>query len=307
MNADNNTEKRVDVYQLVTNRIIELLEQGAVPWRKPWSTGGMPQNLISKRPYRGINLMLLNAMSFEHPQFLTFKQLKTIGASVNKGEKGQFVVFTKMEEKDIVKDGVPSKEKCYILRYYKVFNVDQCKDIPKAFMPTEEENANKEIPNCKTVVEQMPHAPKIVHKKAEAYYVPSEDYVNMPKLKSFSTSEEYYGTLFHELIHSTGHKSRCYRTEVTENPKFGTEPYSLEELVAEIGSCYLKSYTGLSIEDMSNNVAYIDGWLSVLKGDKRFILKASSRSQQAVEYILNTKKGIKESTEEHEHDVVETF
>jgi len=306
MNTDNNTEKRVDVYALVTNRIIELLEQGTVPWQKPWSSGGMPQNLISKRSYRGINLMLLNAMNFEHNQFLTFKQLKTIGASVNKGEKGAFVVFTKMEEKETQKDGVPSVEKKYILRYYKVFNVSQCRDIPQAFLPKDEESDNKEIPDCKTVIEAMPNAPKIVHKKAEAYYVPSEDYINMPKLKSFSSSEEYYGTLFHELVHSTGHKTRCNRAEVTENPKFGTEPYSLEELVAEIGSCYLKSYTGLSNDTMSNNAAYINGWLSVFKGDKRFILKAASRSQLAVEYILNTAKGIEEVAEQ-EHEAVETF
>jgi antirestriction protein ArdC len=131
----------------------------------------------------------------------------------------------------------------------------------------------------------------------------------MPRLKTFKESDEYYGTLFHELIHSTGHTSRLNRKEVMENPKFGSEPYSLEELVAEIGSCYLKSFTGLDITDMSDNAAYISSWLTVLKNDKRFILKASSRSQQAVECILNTKAVEEAETElaETETPIVEVF
>lgn len=109
----------------------------------------------------------------------------------------------------------------------------------------------------------------------------------MPKMKSFSSSSDYYGVLFHELIHSTGHQSRLNRKEVAENPKFGSEPYSLEELVAEIGTCYLKSYAGLPIEDMSNNASYIKSWLDVFKGDKRILIKSASRGQRAVEYVLN--------------------
>jgi antirestriction protein ArdC len=135
----------------------------------------------------------------------------------------------------------------------------------------------------------MKDAPKIVHKHQEAYYSPKDDYINMPKIKSFVSSESYYGTLFHELIHSTGHESRLNRKEVAQNPAFGSEMYSLEELVAEIGGCYLKSYTGIPIEELQNSAAYIKGWLDVFKGDRRFIMKASSRSQLAVEYVLNSK------------------
>ena len=294
------TEKSIDVYELVTNRVIELLESNTVPWRKPWTDRGLPKNLITKRPYRGINLMLLNSLDFEHSLFITFKQLKTIGGSVKKGEKGYFVVFTKMLEEDVVKDGKTEKKKHSMLRYYKVFNISQCRDIPDAFIP-KDLYENTEITDCTSVIDCMPNPPRIVHKKQEAFYVPSEDYINIPKLKSFKEIGEYYGTLFHELIHATGHQTRLNRKEVMENPTFGTEPYSLEELVAEIGSCYLKSFTGLDITDMSNNAAYIKGWLAVLKDDKRFILKASSKSQQAVEYILNTK-----AVEEPETELVET-
>jgi len=298
--ANQSKEKNVDVYALVTDRIIELLNEDIIPWRKPWTERGLPRNLITKRPYRGINLMLLNTLDFEHNCYLTFKQLKTIGGSVKKGEKGQFVVFTKMLEEDVEKDGKMEKKKHSMLRYYKVFNIAQCRDIPDNFIP-KDVYENAEITDCTSVIDCMPNAPKIVHKKPDAYYVPSEDYINMPRLKSFKEPDEYYGTLFHELIHSTGHSLRLNRKEVMENPKFGSEPYSLEELVAEIGSCYLKSFTGLDITDMSNNASYISSWLKVLKNDKRFILKASSRSQQAVEYILNTK-----AVEEPETELADT-
>jgi antirestriction protein ArdC len=290
------TEKSVDVYELVTNRIIELLESNTVPWRKPWTERGLPQNLITKRPYHGINLMMLNALEFEHSLYLTFKQLKTIGGSVKRGEKGQFVVFTKMVEEEVEKDGKKETKKRSMLRYYKVFNIGQCRDIPDAFIP-KDKYENTEIADCTAVIDCMPNAPKIVHKKPDAFYVPSEDYINVPKLKTFKEPDEYYGTLFHELVHSTGHTSRLNRKEVMENPKYGSEHYSLEELVAEIGSCYLKSFTGLDIADMNQNASYISSWLNVLKNDKRFILKASSRSQQAVEYILNSKTVEEQETE----------
>jgi antirestriction protein ArdC len=288
--SDNNNQtdtKSIDVYALVTNRIIELLEAGTVPWRKPWTDKGLPMNAISKRPYQGINMMLLNSCDFSHNLFLTWNQIKEVGGSVLKGEKGIFVVFTKVTEKEVEKSGTMEKEKKYMLRYYKVFNIGQCKDIPPEFMPKEDNGAIEPLMECHSIVGGMKNPPKIVHKKSDAFYVPSEDYINMPKLKSFKSGEDYYGVLFHELIHSTGHQSRLARKEVCENPSFGSEPYSHEELVAEIGSCYLKSYSGLPITDMSNSAAYVKGWLDVFKGDKRILIKAASHSQKAVEYILN--------------------
>lgn len=301
----NQTEKKpVDVYELVTNRIIELLEAGTVPWRQPWTENGIPMNAISKRPYRGVNTMLLNSYDFSHNRFLTWKQIKAIGGSVIKGEKGIFVIFTKLIEREVVNNGKKEKERKSFLRYYKVFNIAQCKDIPVEFIPKENEEAAPII-ECASIIEGMKDAPKIVHKKAGAFYVPSEDYINMPKMKTFKSSEDYYGTLFHELIHATGHQSRVGRKEVYENPKFGSEPYSLEELVAEIGSCYLKSYSGLPIADMSNNAAYILHWLNVLKADTRMIIKAASKGQQAVEYILKPKVEEKVSPENEEMELAD--
>lgn len=282
-----NNEQSIDVYSLVTNRIIELLEAGTIPWQKPWNTSGIPRNLLSKRPYRGINLLLLNSLNYDQNLFLTWKQIKTIGGSVIKGEKGHVVIFTKMiETEEMGKNNKPKMKP--FLRYYKVFNIQQCKDIPPALLPTEGEILSP-ILAFDLVVENMPNRPLIMVKHAQAYYDPQGDLINMPKVKSFKSIELYYGVLFHELIHSTGHLSRLNRKEVTGKIVFGSESYSLEELTAEMGACFLKSHCGITIDDLSNNAAYIQNWLEQLRNDKRFIIHASARAQKAVEYILNEK------------------
>jgi antirestriction protein ArdC len=239
-NNPNQEKEKVDVYALVTNRIIELLNQGTIPWRMPWTSAGVPMNLLSKRPYRGVNVLLLNSCEFEQNLFLTFKQIKTIGGSVKKGEKGNFVVFTKILEKEVDQGEVKRIDKKSFLRYYKVFNLSQCNDIPEALIPVFTNNTSTPISECENVLLGMRNAPEVKFKENGAFYVPSLDYINMPKKKSFKSMEDYYGVLFHELIHSTGHSSRLNRKEVMENHEFGTEMYSIEELVAEIGSCYLK-------------------------------------------------------------------
>lgn len=282
------TQTAIDVYSLVTTRIISLLEAGTIPWRQTWTEGIPPMNIISKRPYRGINMMLLGSLEYKQPLFLTWKQLKTVSASVKRGEVGHMVVFSKLIEK---KRENGSVEKRPILRYYKVFNVEQCNDIPKAFfadIPSCIDHAFEPLERCAAILAEMKDPPKLQHKKNEAYYVPATDVINLPKQSSFESSEEYYGTLFHELIHATGHAKRLNRKEVAENSLFGSEPYSIEELVAEMGACYLKCFTGLPIDDLANNASYINHWLGVLKADTRFVIRAASRSQQAVEYILKT-------------------
>lgn len=294
---DNNTQVFTDVYTLVTNRIIELLEAGTVPWRKPWTDAGVPQNLISKRAYRGINVFLLTSLDYEQNLFLTWKQIKDINASVNKGEKGHMVVFQKPLEKKVENEGEQPVKKKNMLRYYKVFNIAQCKDIPEGFMPKAGVPVEPML-ECLAIVAGMRNAPKIINKKNEAFYNPKEDYINMPKMKQFENSLGYYSVLFHELIHSTGHQSRVGRKEIYDNPKFGTEDYSMEELTAEIGACYLKSFVGLPIEVLDNHAAYIKGWLEILRNDKRFIVYAASRAQHGVEYILNRSENMQNDTQE---------
>ncbi|MBK7764501.1 MAG: DUF1738 domain-containing protein [Bacteroidetes bacterium] len=279
---ETNIEKSIDVYSLVTNRIIELLEAGVIPWQKPWTEKGIPENCISQRPYRGINSLLLNSLSYDHNLFLTWKQLKTLGGSVLKGEKGHLVVFTKILEKE--EDGKIKRQP--FLRYYKVFNIAQCKDLPNAFLP-EENVVHEKLAHFEEIGDTMPNRPLIKFGGNEAYYHSVKDYINMPSIKKFKGAEAYYGVLFHELVHSTGHQSRLNRKGITEKNVFGSEQYSLEELVAEIGACFLKSYSGIPINGLENEAAYIQNWLEVLRNDKRFIIKASSFAQKAVEYIMN--------------------
>ena len=272
-----------DVYEIVTSRIVEQLQQNKVPWQKPWTEAGVPQNLISRKPYRGINVMLLASLDYPQNYFLTFKQVKELGGTIIKGEKGHIVVFWKWIDVEDEETG-GTVQKSY-LRYHTVFNVAQCEKIP-ADRITLVEKQNNPITECETIVKAMQKCPKIQHKEQKAYYHPVMDYINMPRIKSFKDSPSYYGALFHELVHSTGHSSRLNRKELMESKGFNSEPYSIEELTAEIGACYLKSHAGIAME-VSNSASYIQGWLERLKNDKRFIVYASVQAQKAVDYILN--------------------
>jgi antirestriction protein ArdC len=281
----NETTVTHDVYALVTDRIIAQLEQNIVPWQRPWSKGGLPQNLISKIPYRGINVWMLSSSDFAQNFFLTWKQAKEIGASIKKGEKATMVVFWKKQEQETQEEEQIPSTKPAILRYYWVYNIVQCDNIPKEIIPTQP-IANNPIEACEEIITTMPLCPALQFKEAKAYYDPQQDFINMPPLNSFLSSDAYYSTFFHEIIHSTGHEKRLNRKELNQMAEFGSEPYSKEELVAEIGSCYLSSYAGIS-QTFDNSVAYINGWLSKLKHDKRFVIYASSYAQRAVDYVLH--------------------
>lgn len=286
--------EKKDVYEIITSRIIEQLEQGRVPWKQPWTEAGLPQNLISKRYYRGINTWLLLSLGYSQNYFLTYKQIKDIGATLKKGEKSCPVVFwTWLEPKEDAPVDTKAKP---MLRYYTVFNIEQCERIPESMIPqTNTEQNNDPIEICEQIVVNMQKKPDIKHKENRAYYHPLLDYINMPKLKSFNSSESYYVTLFHELVHSTGHLSRLNRSEITDMESLGGDAYSTEELVAEIGACYLCSHAGILQQEFDNNMAYIQSWLAKLKNDKRCIVFASAKAQKAVDYILNVQ--VKESEE----------
>lgn len=291
---ENNTKQPIDVYSLVNERIIDLLEAGTIPWRKPWSDGGMPHNIITKRSYRGINFMLLNSLDYPTNQYLTWKQLKeTASGSVKRGEHGHVVVFSKRIADETSEDGTVTKSHS-VLRYYKVFNVAQCVDIPKSFLEKQEGTEFEERKECTAILTGMKDAPKVQHKSQEAYYSPTLDVINLPKPKSFEIMEEYYATLFHELVHATGHSKRLNRKEIVENPPFGSDNYAIEELTAEIGGSYLCTLAGIEHKTIANSASYIQHWLTKLKDDKRFIMRAASRSQYAVDYILNDSSSISE-------------
>jgi antirestriction protein ArdC len=281
----NKKTEHFDVFTIITNRIIEQLEQSVIPWRKPWSQGGHPQNLFTKRAYTGINTWLLGSLGYAQNYFLTWNQLKAVGASVKKGEKGTMVVFWKRlppKEKDD-KDATVGT----VLRYYFVFNIAQIDNLPEVVTIPYPPDSINQISACDEIIEHMPNCPAIKHTKQQAYYDPATDYINMPKQSSFISPESYYCALLHELIHSTGHQSRLNRKEIVDAMSFGSEPYSIEELTAEIGACYLISIAGIVNKEFDNSVAYIKGWLSKLKNDPRMIVYASGQAQRATDYILN--------------------
>ena len=288
MDSQNTSSTKLDVYQLVTDRIIELLEAGTVPWQKPWDESGVPMNVISKRPYRGINLWLLLSLNYERNLFLTWDQLKKIGGSVNQGQHGHIVVFWKQVKKMPEELDDKGKPKVMpMLRYYKVFNVEQCRDIPKDLIPEFVKVETDSILECEAIINTMPDSPLLIFTGKNAYYDIEKDHVVLPSLKRFKTSESYYSTLFHELVHSTGAEKRLGRKSIVDMAEFGSEPYSMEELIAELGASYLNSYTGILDKQIENSASYISSWLEKFRSDKRFIITASGQAQRAVDLILN--------------------
>jgi antirestriction protein ArdC len=282
------------VFELITNRICDLLEKGTIPWLKTWAGGeGIPQNLISRKPYRGVNVFLLSSLCFESPYFLTFKQAKELGGFVKAGEKACPVIFWKwLEKQDPEGESVDENgnriSRIPMLRYYSVFNVSQTEGIPSDKIPPSgtTENSFNPVQAAQSIVDGMPHKPLILNSEARAYYRPSTDLVNVPRPNLFHVPEEYYSTLFHELTHSTGHESRLNRKSITEINSFGSHEYSKEELVEEIGAAYLSAQCGIVESTIQNSAAYISGWLKRLRNDNKFVVQAAAQAQKASDYIL---------------------
>jgi antirestriction protein ArdC len=282
---------------MVTDRIIELLNKGVVPWKQTWSKSGMPRNLISKKSYRGINLFLLSSLGYRENHFLTFKQLKEIGGSVKKGERANMIVYWKWEEKE---DNGEIVKKPF-LRYYLVYNTMQCEGIPKEMIP-DPYVIHHPLDICEQIIIEMPQCPEITFDDDVPYYNVKADYINMVPMNDFDSSEAYYETVFHEMIHATGHVSRLNRFELMNCNTTLPYMYSIEELTAELGACYLKSLAGLG-NSFENNASYLDSWLKKLKENKRWIVSAAAKAQKAVDFILNIAPVVVTETVEEEEEL----
>jgi len=180
-------------------------------------------------------------------------------------------------------------EEIPFLRYYTVFNLDQCAGIPEDKIPVLEEKTREfnPIEEAEKIVAGYTRRPKIEHVESRAYYRPASDLVNMPKKELFKSDAEYYSTLFHELTHSTGHETRLNRSGITDLQGFGSHSYSKEELCAEFGAAYLCGESGIVDRTIENSSAYIQGWLKRLRSDKKFLVQAAAQGQKAVDFILN--------------------
>lgn len=277
------------VYEIVTQKILESLENGEIPWHKPWKTAynvRFPHNLVSKKGYRGINVFLLAFAPFDSPYWLTYNQCKKLGGQVRKGEKSRLVIFWKIYDKDVVADdGSTEIQKRFILRYYNVFNTEQCEDLDLSKVQNDINQIEFDpIEECEAIVENMPNRPIIKHDTQKAYYSPVDDYVNMPKPESFESKEAYYAAMFHELSHSTLHKDRLNRE--AENTK-EDHSYSKEELVAEMTSAMLCGVAGIESEIIDNSAAYINNWSKAFKDNVKLVVEAAQKAQKAADYILD--------------------
>jgi len=272
------------VYEIITEKIIERLNAGEVPWHKPWTGAGMPKNLVSKKEYRGINAFLLACQGYTSPYWLTFKQCKALGGSVQKGAKSTVIVFWKQVQ---ITDKETEEQKTIpMLRYYRVFNADQCTGLGEK-VPVAKVNPDfQPITECENIVNGMQNKPAITHQDPRAYYRPSTDTVNMPNKKTFVKPEFYYSVLFHELGHSTGHKDRLGRKDFSE-VNFGSQTYSKEELVAEMTAAFCCGHAGIENKTLENSTAYIQGWARKFKDNVKMVVLAAAGAQKAADYILN--------------------
>ena len=279
------------VYEIVTEKILENLEKGNVPWHKPWKSAydvRMPHNLVSKKAYRGVNVWLLAFAPYESPYWLTFKQCQQLGGKVKKGEKSWMVVFWKVYDKEVETDEGTATEKRFILRYYNVFNTEQCEDLDLSKVQNETKQIDfNPIDECEAIIENMPNRPTITHNNQRAVYYQKEDKVNLPEKDSFDGEEEYYSTAFHELGHSTGHESRLNRFKKDDTDLLGNHSYSKEELVAEMTSAFLCGVAGIENKTIDNSAAYIKGWSKKFREDIKMVVEASQKAQKAADYILD--------------------
>lgn len=281
----------MNVYEIVTEKILTELDRGTIPWRKSWATLGnaAPANMVTKKAYRGINVWLLAGSKYASPFYGTYNQAKAAGGNVNKGEKSSLVVFYSRYTK-AAKDEDEQPKETWILRYYNVFNIEQ--------MTLPEQVRNRLQPAARTIppieaaeqiIRGLAKPPGLRFGFDQAAYAPGLDEIRMPNRGQFGRLEDFYATLFHEQVHATGHKSRLDRPGISEQAAtFGSDLYSKEELIAELGAAFLCGVVGIEQTTIPNHAAYIKNWSDNLRQDSRLIVRSASAAQKAADYMLGT-------------------
>lgn len=285
---------RATVFDIITQRVIDALERGTVPWRRQWDAPAFApaRSLVSGKPYQGLNffLLALAGEGYSSPYWLTFRQALERGGHVRKGERGVPVFFWKvLDRKAEDSDSGPDSEhssRRFVARYYTVFSVEQCDGID---YPKPEPRAPRRIEaldTCDRLVAGYIGAPEIRHGGRVASYSPIGDVVRMPERNDFFSAEAYYAALFHELIHSTGHPKRLSRFTPDQPPApFGTPDYSREELIAEMGAAFLAAEAGISNLTLAHSASYVASWIRVLQNDKRALVFAAAAARKAFTLI----------------------
>ena len=288
-----------EIYEAITDRILQLLDQGTIPWKQPIRSGGLngrlPTNLLSGRAYRGINVFLLAMTSvsegYESPYWVTFRQAKQLDGCVRAREKGTLVVFWKLYESEDTKTG--EMIQIPVLRKYTLFNTDQCVGVqtPADNQADSMQSSQSFTPvkECVEIVAGYIDPPTIAHDGRSPMYVPERDVVQIPRPVRFESAERYYATLYHELVHSSGHSSRIDRGLDRILPPFGSPDYSKEELVAEMGAAFLAAVSGISPQTIEQSASYIDGWRRSIGSDKKLVVTAAGAAQKAADWILRAR------------------
>jgi antirestriction protein ArdC len=289
-NILNSKMNKNQVYDYVTERITERLAQGEIPWlntrTKPLIRA---RNLASGKPYNGVNFWLLNYRRIgASPFYLTFKQASALKGSVRRGERSSMVVFWTKWESDKVDPETGEKKVIPILRYYSVFNVDQCDNITDPLL--EPVNITDPIAKAEEILANVPGRCRVdFSSNIRAFYRPSEDRIVMPQASCFTSREQYYRTFFHELGHSTGHQSRLDRFGEDSASLTDGEAYGFEELVAELTASYLCAEVGIFEDNCEKHAGYVQNWLKTLNDAPRLFVKAAGAAQRACDYLLGVK------------------
>ena len=275
--------KKKDIAKMITDKIIEQLKNGVAPWTKNY-TVPFPKNYITNNNYNGVNTFMLlyeaQEKNYASSYWLTFNQIRTLDKKLIKDSKGVPVVYYKMfTPKEDLKLPKNEQRKIPMLRYSTVFNAS-CVDG----LEIDAKKENETILTGQEILNAYKNKPVINHAPCTPSYAPGLDIIQLPSINNFKTSDHYYKTLFHELAHSTGHKSRMNRT--LDSVSTSKVNYSKEELIAELTSMFLSTKAGLKV-DTANTTAYCQSWLKALENDPKMIITASSKAQKVYNYILD--------------------
>jgi antirestriction protein ArdC len=287
--------QKLNIYDETTQAIISALESADIgKFEKPWFNIGIaPLNAISRKPYRGINHVLLGFKPYTSKFYASYKQWKEKDCQVRKGEKGHRVVFWNFTE-----DKDTGKEYAF-LRYYTVFNAEQVTGDYALSLDSSLQNvklnSNEAIACAESLTGSYLANENIKFINGDrAYYSPATDTICNPKLGQFKDAHSYYSTLLHEMTHSTGHVKRLSRPLANT---FGSKDYAKEELIAELGAAMLCGYLGISSTPRKDHAQYISSWLQILRDDKRFVISAAGKAQKACDYIIKAASGIEAQEE----------
>jgi len=276
------------MYAAVADQIIGFLDRGTIPWRKPWhSTSGIPANALTRKPYRGVNVLLLGLSRYRDHRWLTYRQAVELGGNVRRGESSTEVVFWKPPEPQRGDEEDSEAGRFPILRTYRVFNAEQCDGL--SLPPTQLELESRlidRVPRAEGVLRYMPDPPTVREGEVSAWYAPGEDIVGIPLIGSFVSADAFYATLFHELGHATGHARRLGRPGISDTTRFGSAEYGREELVAELASAFVCATIGLDNSLVDNAAAYVAGWLKALRDDPRMVVVAAGQAQRAADWMF---------------------